>query len=551
MTTPLRLVTLPAVVALLLVFTFGGCASRDVVHTTDGRTVSTRNVSEYLAKSRGSARTFTQRLGLAVAAADLAGQDIAAGGGERARTLYNQACTEVGFLSRKVTLPATLNTPNGTYHLSAAPPQANGVWDSAYCSELLPLKDIKNRSLVSKKEPSGFGGVLVGVYQPPDPRKLLLPNVGVSFPVTAVVTAKAPSSPNGVIPVTLTLYDPAKRDTARILGTKRTLAADLSAPFGYYRIPPGLGILGMLRPQKILEKEGIFLTQPYDPKKIPLVLIHGLMSDPFMWLSVMAEIEEDPSLRNKYQFWVFGYPTGNPIGYSALELREALAEMYEVYPRMGNMVIVNHSLGGIISHLQVIDSGDRLVQEIFKDKTSEIMALPEKSIVKRGLIFEANPHIDRVVFVAAPHRGAPMATNWIGNFGTRLISLPTKVLSDIGTTALKAAATAAGVKGKYLPNGISGLSAKNPLLIAMNTVPIRVPFHSIIGVAGKPKEPLEKTSDTVVPYWSSHQEAALSEKIVPYPHTAMFVKPAATDEIKRILHLHLAANPKANRSDRQ
>jgi len=49
----------------------------------------------------------------------------------------------------------------------------------------------------------------------------------------------------------------------------------------------------------------------------------------------------------------------------------------------------------------------------------------------------------------------------------------------------------------------------------MNEVPIRTPFHSIIGVVGEPKAPLEKTSDTVVPYWSSHLDAALSEKIVP------------------------------------
>ena len=60
--------------------------------------------------------------------------------------------------------------------------------------------------------------------------------------------------------------------------------------------------------------------------------------------------------------------------------------------------------------------------------------------------------------------------------------------------------------------------------------------------AGSPKAPLEKTSDTVVPYWSSHLDAALSEKIVPYPHPAMFVKPEATDEIKRILHLERAGH---------
>ena len=99
----------------------------------------------------------------------------------------------------------------------------------------------------------------------------------------------------------------------------------------------------------------------------------------------------------------------------------------------------------------------------------------------------------------------------------------------------------AGLKKNFVPNSINGLEPKSPLLISMNEVPIRVPFHSIIGVAGEPKAPLEKTSDTVVPYWSSHLDAALTEKIVPYPHTAMFVKPEATDEIKRILRLHLAS----------
>ena len=35
------------------------------------------------------------------------------------------------------------------------------------------------------------------------------------------------------------------------------------------------------------------------------------------------------------------------------------------------------------------------------------------------------------------------------------------------------------------------------------------PCCSIIGVAGKPKSPLEKTSDTLVPYWSSHLDYVL------------------------------------------
>ena len=116
----------------------------------------------------------------------------------------------------------------------------------------------------------------------------------------------------------------AKQSTARIAGKDRPLAADLRAPFGYYRSPSFLGILGMLRPQNCMEKEGFFLVQPYDPKKIPVVFVHGLMAVPHMWLPVMAALESDPVLRRKFRFWVFAYPTGNPIAYSALRLRQAL-----------------------------------------------------------------------------------------------------------------------------------------------------------------------------------------------------------------------------------
>ena len=137
-----------------------------------------------------------------------------------------------------------------------------------------------------------------------------------------------------------------------------------------------------------MEKEGFFLVQPYDRNKIPIVFVHGLMSVPQMWIPVMAAIESDPALRGKFQFWVFAYPTGNPIAYSALKLRQALASVYKVYPGTKNMVIINHSLGGDLTHLQVINSGDVLVKGIFKENAPKIMALPPSSLVKQALSFQ-------------------------------------------------------------------------------------------------------------------------------------------------------------------
>jgi pimeloyl-ACP methyl ester carboxylesterase len=531
--------------ALVAVVLLAGCASRESTAPVGSSSVSRTHApdaAEMLRQSGSRARTFEQRLGLAVAAADLAAQSVAKGGTDRDRLLYNDACVSVAVLSRKVSLPATLVTPAGTYRLEADRNQGAGRWNTSYFSDLIPTAGIKNKTFVAKQPPSGFGGALVGVHRAPNPRDLYLPRVGVSAPVTAVVNIAPAAGRDAPRRATLALYDPSKSPSARIAGAARPLGADFSAPFGYYPSIPNLGILGALRPERFLHQEGLFLAQPYDPEKIPLVFIHGLMSMPHVWLPVMADIEADPLLRGKFQFWVFGYPTGNPIGYSALQLREALDGVYKVYPKTRDMVVVNHSLGGVITHLQIISPGEKFVRSIFKDKAPEILALPDSALLKRALVYDANPRIERVVFVAAPHRGAPMAINAIGDLGAALIRLPGQMVNDIGKGALQVVAATAGMKTNFVPNGVSALSPKNPLLLAMNTLPVEAPFHSIIGVAGKTKTPLEKTSDTVVPYWSSHLEGALSEKIVPYPHEGMFQQAEALVEIKRILNLHLAGS---------
>ncbi len=534
---------LRAAAGLLAVALLASCATREA----DSR--AALDATRMLEQSRSLSRTYQARLGLAVAAADVAAKGFAKDGNNTDRLTYNQACTEIAYLSQKVALPVTLDTPAGPCRLEFGGTKSSGIWNPEFFAKLIPTAMIQNKALVAKTDSAGFGGTLVGVQQPPNPRSLLLPAVGVSAPVTAVVNTTPPAHPGGQLGATLTLYDSAKRDAARVAGAMRPLAADLTAPLGFYPLAPNLGIFGLLRPQTYLEKEGLFLLQPYDPKKIPLVMIHGLMSQPQMWLPVMAAIEKDPALRGKYQFWVFAYPTGNPIGYCALSLRKALASMYKVYPKSPDMVIVNHSLGGVITHLQVINTGNALVDGIFGKNAPKILALPADSPVKQALILKSNPRISRVVFVAAPHRGAPLAINPIAEWAASFIRLPGRVLSDIGTATLQAATGAAGIKGNFVPNSVSGLEPTSPLLIAMNTVPVVPPFHSIIGVAGEPKSPLAKTSDTVVPYWSSHLDAARSEKIVPYPHTAMFVKPEATDEIKRILRLHLDGSTSTAKAD--
>jgi len=61
-----------------------------------------------------------------------------------------------------------------------------------------------------------------------------------------------------------------------------------------------------------------------------------------------------------------------------------------------------------------------------------------------------------------------------------------------------------------------------------------VTVHSIIGDRGR-DGPLAKSSDGVVPYPSSHLDAAVSELVVPIGHGA-YEHPRAIAEILRILN---------------
>jgi hypothetical protein len=79
--------------------------------------------------------------------------------------------------------------------------------------------------------------------------------------------------------------------------------------------------------------------------------------------------------------------------------------------------------------------------------------------------------------------------------------------------------------------------APNPLLDRLASLPIRVPYYSIIGDRGL--DGGTRSSDGVVAYSSSHLAGAESEKIVPAGHT-LISNEAAVLEIKRILEKNLA-----------
>jgi len=331
----------------------------------------------------------------------------------RSLEIYNEACAQLTSILRSAdgarlwNRTDTISSREGIYRLRfAAGSRKEGTWNPGYFDFLLTPSQIHEKIAHHEARINDWGGVLVGVYKPSDPKKYFLPLVGVAVPLTAALDFTPSASTGGRMrDATLTLYDPTRRDTVRVAGALQLLAADFAAPFAYYPEPGSLGFMAMLRPANYEARAGLYMLEPYDPDRIPVVLIHGLQSIPQMWAPTISAIESDPELRGRYQFWVFAYPTGDPILLSALKLRESLARVDQLYPKTKDIVLVSHSMGGLLSQMQAVTTRRVLWDRVFKGDADRLYAkLPPDNVVKRALIFDANPRVQRIVFICVPSR---------------------------------------------------------------------------------------------------------------------------------------------------
>ncbi len=305
------------------------------------------------------------------------------------------------------------------------------------------------------------------------------------------------------------------------------------------------GFVSMIRPLSLERKPQIYLLDPYDPAKVPLLMVHGLQSTPVAFATLVNALRSDPVTRERYQLWQFYYPSGNPLLANAAALRDSLATTLATLdpadrdPATQRLVVLGHSMGGVISHTLVSDSGEALWSSVFSAPPEKLKGDPETIKTLRHLLtFDRNPRVERVIFMAAPHRGSPIADNLLGRFGTTLTRLAPIAesgfaeLARANEGAITPAARAFYADGRF--SAVRTLSANSPALSALAELPIPVPFHSIIGWKGD--APLAKSSDGVVPYASSNLHGATSETVVPSGHNVINHPDAIVDVI-RLLQL--------------
>jgi pimeloyl-ACP methyl ester carboxylesterase len=347
--------------------------------------------------------------------------------------------------------------------------------------------------------------------------------------------------------VTAAFVDPLSTEEVKFAGRTYPVAADFTAPIGLAMAelrPRRIEIQRLFSPEKFASTTRLARLQPYDPKKIPLICIHGLGDSQATWAPMIAALRNDRTFRENYQIWFFSYPTGYPYPLMASVLRKNMDTINSYYPGHKPVVVIGHSMGGMIARTLMTDS-ELKIWDAFFDTPPEKTPLSDKAraAITSSLIFNHRPEISRVIFASASLRGADMATSIWGRLGSLIIDVPAS-LSDVGKEMAKLSRKREdGRQLVRLPNSIDALDPSNRFVMTVNTIPLvkGIPYHSIIadrGRGGNLDRTRPQSNDGIVPYWSSHIEGAQSEIIVPSDHWSIH-HPMAIAEVDRILREHL------------
>lgn len=409
------------------------------------------------------------------------------------------------------------------------------AWQPEDFQEWLVVGSYSHRSISRSITSPGVGVPLVIVHNssPSEQASDFLLSAS-SFGATAVL------QPDGSA---LDLYNPLC-ETACCLGSEKfPLARDLTASVVYgLHAHAQSSLEGFLRPGDPHDAAKLYFLEPYQPGKIPLVLVHGLLSNPDTWADIYNELLAHPELMERYQVWAFRYSTGAPFVRSASELRSFLNRVQTRFDPDGcngalrSTVLVGHSMGGLISRLMVSSSGEEVWDSIANLPLERVATNePTRATLAERLYFDPSPLVQRVVFIATPHRGSGLAGRAIGKVAETLITQNDPAYEQLkqdNVGGFKESVT------RRLPTSIDLLNPEEPFLGTIQRLRFsrRVHLHSIIGTGVPPLMP--GGSDGVVTVESAHLEGVESEAQVAATHTGILRDPQTVEELIRILRVH-------------
>jgi len=421
-------------------------------------------------------------------------------------------------------------------------------WQIADFNDWRVVGQYASRDITTSKISSGVGVPLVVVRQ----RCQAFLNAACAFvPDQITFPATALLSDDGMA---LELFNPLQLDQVEIGGRPQPLANNLTADIAYQQqFHEDSRLAGFLYPSSTDRDGKLIFLEPFQPQKIPIVFVHGLLSSPAAWSDVYNELRSDPNIRKTYQFWAFQYSTGEPFIKSAQELRRELNEAFacysnlDVHQNLTRTILIGHSMGGLISKVMISESGDKVWQAIANVPLDDIHA---SSVVKQQLserfFFSPHPLVSRVVYIAAPHEGSEMAGRLLGRVASASVRQEDEYYQSLlrnNPGAFKNSVT------RGLPTSIDMLDPEQPFLDLLAALPRNncAITHTILGNGCRTLS--LAPSDGVVSVRSARQKTSVSEKQIPATHNGLLRDKETFSELNRILKQHakiLPENPLPN-----
>ncbi len=411
---------------------------------------------------------------------------------------------------------------------------------------IIPARRVSLKNIGERHLDPGLGVPVVGwksAKQLKERRFDFAPPSGLPLNLTAILDFSKP------VPAWRFVYG-GRLPEVKIGRRKEAVAVDWSAPSALYWRMSDLDDLDLLKvflPTRFTDHAGLFFATPYSEKKIPVVFVHGLNSSPGTYKTLYNQLIGQKWFRDRYQVLFFSYPTGIAWPYNAAEFRRQLRRAREFAAQKGSltnwnrMVLIGHSMGGVISRASLVEPGERFYRASYSKPIEKLgVSKSTRQAIRSVRLYKPLASPQRAVFMAAPHRGSPLADRPIFMWMRSLVRLPKTLTIDLATATLSEISTAIQNGGPKRPplTSLGTLSSSYQPYLALNSSPFRrgLKYHSIIGDRGRGDGKL--SSDGVVPYWSAHLKGAVSEKIVP-AHHGLTRTPETCQEVLRILKLHL------------
>ncbi len=369
----------------------------------------------------------------------------------------------------------------------------------------------------------------------------LISDTGLWIPVTAYLC------PDGETP-TLKLIETTRGPCETIHGFPFTanfsaaLAQDIIDRRGEFQ-----EFRALINYEKFESHMGMQRATAFDPEKTPVILIHGIFSSPLTWTHTLNMLLAERDLRNRFEFWTFAFPTGAPLPYLSQRLRESVCEMRDYRSAHGacpnhRMIIIGHSMGGLMAKTLTQSCGDRQWREFFGVAPDELAVSPEERILlEKMFYFEPLPCVERVIFTATPHRGTVTADKFPAQLANSLMTAPRRIASVSQRTTMFGGdfATPLGVEiARDFPTSIEHMQKDSALGRIFAELPLNpcVKYHTIIGSKKGLDVPRAEMTDGVVELVSASIPGVESERIVDSDH-GVHLSPGGIEEIIRILRL--------------